>query len=147
MSLIFLVIACSARADDPVWTTGRVIGPDGKPVVGAIVAAYDDQNKVVDYAHTDKNGDYALAVPKRALHIDKHTQSFFATVLGSAARFGGETVGFVTDPVRSGVRAITEAEAATVADPVTKGTVTAGGVVADQVLGNVDSPATPPVPR
>ena len=135
-----LVMACAAGAEDPVWTTGKVLGPDGRPVVGAIVAAYDDSNKVVDYARTDKNGDYALAVPKRALHIDKHTQSFFATVIGSAARFGGETVGFVTDPVRSGVRAVTAAESASFADPVTKGTVTAGGVVADQMLAMLTPP-------
>ena len=53
---VLLIPAFEARAEDPVWTTGRVIGSDGRPVVGAIVAAYDDSNKVVDYAHTDRNG-------------------------------------------------------------------------------------------
>jgi hypothetical protein len=141
--LSFLIIVCAvgtAGAEDPVWTTGKVLGPDGKPVAGAIVAAYDDSNKVVDYARTDKNGEYALAVPKRALHIDKHGQTFFASVFGSAERFGGSTVGFVTDPLRAGVRAVTSAEAANYADPVTKGTVTAGGVVADQMLGMLTPP-------
>jgi len=61
-------------------------------------------------------------------------------VVGSAERFSGDTVGFVADPVRAGVRAITAAEAATFADPVTKGTVTAGGVVADQMLGMLTPP-------
>jgi Carboxypeptidase regulatory-like domain len=131
------ILACAASmalADDPIWTTGKIVGPDGKPVAGALVAAYDDQNKVVDYAKTDKNGEYALAVPPRALHLEKHTVGFFASVIGTAARFGGDTVGFVTEPVRSGVHAVTAAESASISDPITKGGVAAGGVVVDKVL-------------
>lgn len=126
--------------DDLIWTTGRVLGAEGRPVVGAIVAAYDDQNKIVDYARTDRNGEYALALPKRALHLDKHTQGFFANVMSTATRFGGDTVGFVTNPVRQGVQAITSAEASTVSDPITKGEFAAGGAIAGKVLGMITPP-------
>jgi len=140
VAAITAAIASSALAEDPIWTTGKIIGPDGKPVVGAVVAAYDDSNKIVDFARTDRNGEYALALPKRALHLDKHNPGFFASVVGTATRFGGDTVGFVTNPVKQGVQAITSAEAATVADPITKGEFAAGGAIAGQVLNFISPP-------
>ncbi len=138
-----LVAICGSlpsKAEDLIWTTGKVESADGRPVVGAVVAAYDDNNKVVDYARTDRFGEYALAVPKRALHVDKQSPGFFARVMSTAIRFGGDTVGFVTNPVRQGVHAVTSAESATISDPITKGTFAAGGAVADQVLNMLTPP-------
>ncbi len=101
----------------------------------ALVAVYDDNNKVVDYARTDDNGDYALAVPKNALHLqERHSPGFFAEVFGGVTRFVGNTVGFVANPIRSGLKAVTSSEAATFGNPLTKGGIAVGGAVVDQAL-------------
>src|SRR5205823_6333625 len=101
----------------------------GQPVVGALVAVYYDGNKVVDYARTDRNGEYALAVPPKALHLNqKHGQNFFAVVTGTALRFVGDAAGFVANPVRAGVHAITSSQAANITDPITRGEFAAGGL-------------------
>src|SRR5580700_3889819 len=68
--LLALCCTLPAKADEPVWATGHVADADGDPLVGAIVAVYDDSNHVVDYARTDRSGDYALAVPPRAIHLE-----------------------------------------------------------------------------
>src|SRR5579864_8375079 len=79
---LVLPLACAApraRADQPLWVTGHVADAEGRPMVGAQVAAYDDRNHVMDYARTDSHGDYALALPKSALHlIHRHGKGFFA---------------------------------------------------------------------
>lgn len=124
----------SARAEEMVWVTGRVVGADNRPKADAVVAVYDDSNKVVDYARTDRNGEYALAVPKRVLHLDKRGKGFFTEVFGGITRFVGDAAGFVANPLRAGVKAVTSSQVANVADPLTKGGIAAGGIVADQVL-------------
>jgi len=138
--LFCLLYSSVARAEDPIWATGRVLDAEGRPVVGALVAVYDDSNKVVDYARTDHYGEYALAVPPKVLHLDqKHGQNFFSVVTGTAIRFVSGAADFVANPVRAGVHAVTASEAANITDPITRGEFTAGGVVADQML-NVLSP-------
>ena len=125
----------TARADDPVWVTGRVIDDDGRAIRNALVAAYDDHNKVVDYARTDERGEYALAVPRHAVHLEhKRGKGFVAEVFGTVQRFVGGATAFVANPIRAGVHAVTSSQAANFTDPITKGGFAAGGVVIDQVL-------------
>lgn len=130
-----LAIAGPARAEDRVWISGHVLDRNNRPVANALVAVYDDANKVVDYTRTDDQGEYALAVPKRVLHLqERHGQGFVSEVFGTAMRFVGDAAGFVANPVRAGVRAVTSTEAANFADPLTRGGIAVGGAAVDQVL-------------
>jgi hypothetical protein len=125
----------SSRAEELVWATGKVVEPSGKPMTGAVVAVYDDTNKVVDYARTDQRGEYALAVPKHLLHLErKHGKGFIAEVFTSATRFVSGAAGFVANPLRAGLHAVTNSQVDSFADPLTKGEIAAGGAVVDQVL-------------
>src|SRR5438067_1042228 len=86
-----LLLPLTARTEDLVWATGRVLDERGRPLAGALVAVYDDSNKVVDYARTDRSGDYALAVPKKVLHLEhRHGKGFIAEVFGTVTRFVGD---------------------------------------------------------
>ena len=124
-----------ARAEQPVWATGHIVDASNRPMAGAIVAVYDDNNKVVDYARADEHGDYALAVPRSALHIQEHhAKGFFAEVFGGVTRFVGSSVEFVANPLRAGVRAVTSSQAAAFTDPLTKGGLAVGGAVVDKAL-------------
>src|SRR5437667_10241652 len=107
-ALTMLVLGIlSAQAENLVWATGKVLDPSGTPMAGAIVAVYDDNNKVVDYARTDAKGEYALALPPRALHLErKHGKGFIAEVFSGVTRFVGGAAAFVANPVRAGVRAV-----------------------------------------
>lgn len=143
---VLLCAPCGARADQPVWATGHILDAQNRPMSNAIVAVYDDNNKVVDYARTDENGDYALAVPRSALHLQEHhSPGFFAEVFGGVTRFVGSTVGFVANPLRSGVKAVTSAEAATFSGPLTKGGIAVGGAIVDQALFAVSPKPKRPV--
>lgn len=134
----------SARAaEDLVWATGRVLDTQGRPLANATIAIYDDKNKVVDYAKTDENGDYAVAVPRRVLHLDKKRTNFLTQVFSGVTRFVGGAAEFVASPVRAGARAITAGQAANVTDPLTRGGIVAGGVVVDQVLSIVTPNSRP----
>ncbi len=124
----------SSASEELIWATGRVFSADKRPLSGATVAIYDDSNKVVDFAKTDNNGFYAIAVPKRVMHLDRRSKSFITDVVGGIGHFIGGAAGFVANPVRAGVRVATSAEAAAFADPITKGGIAIGGAVADQVL-------------
>jgi len=135
--LVFALLSPCApcRAERPVWVTGRVVDAAGEPIRGAQLAVYDDANHVVDYTRTDRNGEYAVAVPRAALHLDhRHGPGFIAEVFGTMTRFVGDTIGYVGTPLRAGVRAVTSAEADVFTDPLTKGTIAAGGAVIDQTL-------------
>ncbi len=124
-----------------VWVTGRVLDAKNRPLVDTLVAAYDDNNKVVDYARTDKNGEYALALPRKTLHLEtKHGGGFITTVVGGITRFVGGAAGFIANPLRAGVSAVTSSQAAAFADPLTKGGIAAGGIVADQLLFRMAPP-------
>ena len=124
-----------ACAEETVWATGRVLDAGGKPVAGALVAVYDDQNKVADYAKTDAQGEYALAVPRHLLHLDKKRVGFATQVFNGVSHFVGDAAGFVANPLRAGVHAITSSQAAGIAGgPIAQGGVLAGGVVVDQLL-------------
>ena len=135
------------RAGEYVWATGKVLDAAGRPVSNAFVAVYDDSNKVVDYTRTDRNGEYALAVPKPTLHLEhKHGKGFVADVFTGMIRLTGDAIGFINNPVRSGIHAIASAESATFADPLTKGGISAGTAVADQALTMLTPRNHRPVP-
>src|SRR5690349_18020838 len=147
--LIGLAAARPANASNLVWVTGRVVDEQKRPVAGALVAVYDDSNKVVDYARTDRNGEYALAVPRQVLHLEqRHGKGFIAEVFSGVTRFVGGAADFVANPLRAGVNAVTAGEAATFADPLTKGEIAVGGAVANQMLFGLAPPRgrKPPVP-
>lgn len=129
VTALFVLASAPLRADDLVWATGRVKNESGRPLRGAMVAIYDDKNHVVDYAKTDSDGNYALAVPRGVLHLDKHDGGFFHRV---ASTVGG--VGRVAAmPIKAGIRAATGIAYAS--DPLTRvGIGTASGVA----LGLVD---------
>jgi len=138
----------AARADQPVWACGHVLDAEGRPMIGAIVAAYDDANHVVDYAKTDSYGDYALAVPEHALHIEhRRGQGFLAEVFGGAVRFVDGGVGFMANPVRAGIHAVTVSEATAFADPLTRGGIIVGGAVVDEALFAVSPKPKDPLDR
>jgi len=125
----------AAHAEELIWASGKVLDPNGRAMRGAYVAVYDDQNKVVDYARTDSEGEYALAVPKRLLHLEhKHGKGFIAEVFTGVTRFVGGAAQAVANPIRAGVHAITSAEAAADPNILTKGAFSAGGAVVDTVF-------------
>lgn len=133
--LLCACLSTGARAEDLVWATGRVYAADGrKPLAGAIVAVYDDKNRVVDYAKTDVNGDYALAVPRSALHLDRKGKGFLHQVVSAVGGVGR----IAALPLKAGIRAA--AAASTVSDPLTRiGIGTASGVA--QGLVDIMAPA------
>lgn len=137
LALLGALACCSmpAQATEYVWATGKVLDSDNRPVPNAFVAVYDDSNKVVDYTRTDRNGDYALAVPKPVLHLEhKHGKGFVADVFTGVIRLTGDAIGFINNPVRSGIHAVASAEADLVTDPLTKGGISAGTAVVDKTL-------------
>ncbi len=135
-----MTFACASHAEDYVWATGKVLNKAGRPVPNAYVAVYDDNNKVVDYARTDELGEYALAVPRRILHIDKKRTGFLTSVFGGITRFVGGATDFVRNPLRAGVQAVTSSQAAAVISPIQRGVISAGGAVADQILFRLKTP-------
>lgn len=126
--------ALADRSADLVYASGHVESSDGQPLRGAIVAVYDDQNKVVDYAKTDDDGNYSIAVPKRAVHLDKHTKGFFATVFGGVEHLVGGAATFIANPVRAGVDTVTGTEIGLAVSPLAKGGIAAGGAVFDKIV-------------
>jgi hypothetical protein len=144
--LILLAGAAQPACADanPVWVTGKVVDAQGRPVVHALVAVYDDKNKVVDYARTDEKGEYALAVPKTVLHIQKQSKGFFTEVFGTLTRFVGGAADFVNRPLRVGVQALTATQAASTINPITRAGVAAGGAAADQILFRMRPPQQRP---
>lgn len=134
------LLTSAVHAEDYIWTTGKVLSKNGKPVPNAYVAVYDDNNKVIDFARTDEVGDYALAVPRRLLHIDKKHTGFLTAVFGGVTRFVGGATDFVRNPLRAGVQAVTSSQAAAVINPIQRGAISAGGAVADQILFRLKTP-------
>ena len=103
---LFCASAIPAAADDLVWITGRVFAAGSRtPVRDAMVAVYDDKNKVVDYAKTDSEGVYTLAIPRTVLKLDKKGAGFFHKVAGGVSRL----VGGLSGPLRMGIKAATSA--------------------------------------
>jgi hypothetical protein len=142
LALLFAAIA-GAHAQDRVFVTGKVLGQDGAPMAGAMVAVYDDSNHVVDYARTDASGDYAMSVTPRTLHLDHHSPGFFTEVFGGIAHAVGGAAAFVANPLRAGVNAAGSAVA--VADPLMRGGVAAGTVVADKLIWPSSAPRSKPL--
>ena len=106
IAFLFAGAVSPAGAEDLVWITGRVYGTESRgPLKDAVVAVYDDKNRVIDYARTDADGIYTLAVPTSALKVDKKTAGFFHRVAGGISRF----VGGISGPLRMGIKAATSA--------------------------------------
>ena len=98
----FAAISSPATADDLVWLTGRVTAAESRaPLKNAVVAVYDDKGKVVDYAKTDSDGIYTLAVPRAVLGLDKKGVGFFRRVAGGMSKL----VGGLSGPIRMGLKA------------------------------------------
>lgn len=153
MRFLALLIACMpilvgapAHAEDLVWATGRVVSADGKrPIADAIVAVYGEKGKVLDYARTDSDGNYTLAVPRDALHLDRKGGGFLHQVVGGVGRL----IGGVAGPLKYGIRAA--ASAASIADPIAKVGVGAASGLAQTVVDTMapngkDKPMEKPVP-
>ncbi len=109
----------AAWAADTAFVTGVVLSRTGKePVAGATVAVYDQGGKVIDYAKTDTDGTYVLAVPWSALRIKKAAGGGFVRKVGSGVtRITGGIGRMASGPLKAGIRA---AAAAASADPVLK---------------------------
>jgi hypothetical protein len=120
---LWLLVPSASHAEDLIWATGTVKNAAGRPLQGATVALYNDKNQVVDYAKTDSEGTYALAIPRSALHLDKKGGGFFHKVAGAVGGVGR----IAAMPLKMGIRAA--AGIATASDPLTRvGIGTASGV-------------------
>ncbi len=141
-------IACfhcdAAKADSPVWALGRVVDGDGHPVANALVAVYDDQNRVEDYARTNAQGDYALSIKPYMLHLPRaHGGGFLAQVFGTVGHLVGGVADFVSNPLRAGLHAAAGTVAASMVDPLSRGGIAAASVVLDQTLFAITDPHPP----
>lgn len=142
LTTLICLAALPAFGDELVWATGRVISQNTKkPIADATVAVFDDQGRVLDYARTDANGVYTLAIPRSALHLtSKHGGGFLHEVAGGVGRL----VGGVAGPLKYGIRAA--ASAASVSDPLAKIGVGAASGLAQSVVDSL-APSGHPSPK
>lgn len=123
-----LLVPVSARADDMVWATGRIFAEDGvTPIPGARVAVYDQKNKVIDYVQTDRDGNYALAVPSSAMNLNKSSNGIFYQV----TKLVGGVGKIASMPLQAGIKAAVAVSAAT--DPLTKVGINTAGNLATSI--------------
>jgi hypothetical protein len=123
----------SARGDDVVWATGKVLDADGRrPVAGATVAVYDARNRVVDYVRTDQNGEYALIVPKSAINLPKKRGGLLHQVSKTVNTAVAGAGGLIGGPLKAGIRAA--ASAAGGADPITRAGVGAAAGLVNNIV-------------
>jgi hypothetical protein len=125
-------LAMPACADDRVWLTGVVLASDGRPLSNAVVAVYDDKQKVVDHAKTDEDGRYALLVSTKDVHLGGGSKGFFHQVTSGVSRLVGGVAGIAALPVRAGMKAAAAALPAT--DPITRAQIAAASSVADLAM-------------
>ncbi len=120
----------AALGEETVWATGRVCSAQGhRPLPNALVAVYDDKGRVVDYARTDPDGYYAVAVPRHVLHLEQHSPD----IIHRVARGVSNMVGGVVGAFKAGAHMAVNA---TPLDPLTKtGINAATGAAADLVMG------------
>ncbi|MGC8667631.1 MAG: carboxypeptidase-like regulatory domain-containing protein [Chthonomonadales bacterium] len=142
LTALICLAALPACGDELVWATGRVISQDtNKPIADATVAVFDDQGHVLDYARTDADGTYTLAIPRSALHLtSKHGGGFLHEVAGGVGRLIGGAAG----PIKYGIRAA--ASAASVSDPLAKFGVGAASGLAQSVVDSL-APSGHPAPK
>lgn len=132
---LLLIPSYFAWAADIIYVSGHVEDEAGHPLAHALIAVFDDRNRVVDYAHTDNQGNYLLALPATALHLPQHhSKTFLAQVFDTAGHLVGGLVDFIANPLRAGVHAAAAGVAATTPDPLTKGGIAVGAGVVDQTL-------------
>lgn len=141
LAALLLCLVCLlpgfAHADELVYTTGKVYAKDGKtPLAGAIVAVYDDKNHVVDYTRTDAYGEYTLAVPRSALHLNKKGGGgFLHQVVSGVSSVVSGAARMMAYPLRAGIRVAQDA--ANAGDPLTKLGVGAAGGIANLLVDNM----------
>ncbi len=127
---IVVSLACaSVRADDFVWTSGRVLDSAGNPVSNAMVAVYDSKNRVVDYVKTDAKGEYTLAIPPSALNLSRRRSGFVHQVSRSVNQAVGN---LASGPIKAGIRAASGAVAAS--DPLTRAGIGAAVGIATNIV-------------
>jgi hypothetical protein len=133
--VVGVIAARPAYAERTVWCMGRVVDlPRGKPLAGAIVAVYDEKNRVIDYARTGPDGDYALLVPRSALNVDKKSRGgFLHQAASGVGRLAGGAGRIASYPLKVGVKVA--ASAAGGGDPLTRVGV---GVASGLALSVVD---------
>lgn len=131
LTLLFLLgTGISSRAEDLVWVSGRVCASDGKsPLSGAIVAVYDEKNKVVDYSRTDNEGNYSLAVPRNLLHLNGRGGG---GLLRQVAEGMGRVIAF---PLKTGLKIA--GSAVNTGDPITKAGVGAATGLAQTLVNGM----------
>ena len=111
--LVLALPAQLALGDEIVWLTGKALGPDGKPLKGAVVVAYDDKQKIIDHAVTDEKGEYALAIPEEVLNLEtKKGGGFLASVAGKIKRFVTAQAAGVAQGAKTTILALTTTQSA-----------------------------------
>ncbi len=124
------LLGAGARAEDLVWATGRVLSADGRvPIEGAMVAVYDQKNRVIDYAKSGPDGEYAVAVPRSALNLAGRGGGFLRQVTSGVGKLANLAVGPIRDTVKSA--------AGTPGDPVLRAGVGAASGIAGALVGLV----------
>jgi hypothetical protein len=133
--LAVAALAAPVVADEIIWTSGKAVGPDGKPVKGLVVVVYDDKDKIVDYAYTDEQGEYALAIPEGVLNLDTKRSGggFLASVTSKVKRFVTAQVEGIADGAKTAIMALTTAQSGLLAAPVAKAALDSGTRVAATV--------------
>src|SRR5436190_877641 len=135
LSMMVLALpAQPALGDELVWLTGKALGPDGKPLKGAVVVAYDDKQKIIDHAVTDEKGEYALAIPEEVLNLEtKKGGGFLASVAGKIKRFVTAQATGVAQGAKTTILALTATQSAALAAPIAKAALDTGTRTADKV--------------
>lgn len=135
--ILLACVAAGSRAEDLVWATGKVLSADGKrPIEGAVVAVFDQKNRVIDFAKTGPHGEYAIAVPRSALNLSGHGGGFLRQVTSGVGMIAGLAVGPIRDTIRSA--------AGTPGDPMLRAGVGAASGVAGALVGLMAPPGKRP---
>ena len=134
LAIILSTLPLAAHSDELVWATGKVVGSDGKPLKGAVVVVYDDKEKIVDYAHTDEKGEYALAIPEDVLNLEtKKGGGFISSTVGRMKRFVTANVTGLAQGAKTTILALTATQSMGLTAPIAKAALDTGTKVADKV--------------
>ncbi len=137
----------SANAQTKVWATGQILSArEHLPMANAVVAFFNNKNKVVDYAITDANGYYTVAIPKNDLHLMRLSGGgFLHQVFSSVGRFVGDITHNVAVPLKAAVNAVTSATESNITDPLSRAGIAAGGSVANRLIDTMSPPSKPKI--
>jgi hypothetical protein len=132
IAALLLGLGQLARAEQFVWITGRVLNASGQPVANATVAVYDSRNRVIDYVRTDANGEYTLAVPPSALHLNRRKGGFLHQVSRGVNAAVGGAGNLIGGPIKSGIRAASSVVSA--GDPLSRAGIGAAIGIATNIV-------------